>query len=278
MEKITKLIIERKKELDSKIEKANLSVCDSGLAYINEDWHCADVLSVYSRIYYIIEGYGAHIAGKNEEIEMLPGHIYLIPSGYQYRYWCDGCVKKVYFHINIKREDGYDSLANFGRLGELSDPAKVERIAALYENGGANAAFALKGELFDTVAAMAKKYSFDLSEGDGSKYSKTLRMATGYIQKNLSVKLTRASIAQYCGVSCGTVAKCFKGELGVSMGKYIDDLIFIEASRRLIYTDDPIGRISDDLGFCDQFYFSRRFSELYSISPIKFRAQMQRAR
>lgn len=269
------MIVRRRSEFNDRIERSDLSVCEGGVAYINEDWNSDDVTSVYNRLYYIIEGNGANIAGKDEHIEMLPGHIYLIPSGYRYKYWCDGYVKKIYFHINIKRNDGYDVFSKFGRFGEIYEPQTVDRVAELYESDNMQAAFALKGELFGTIARIAEKYGYDISESDSRKYSKILRMATDYIQKNLSIKLTREEIAEHCRVSPGTVAKCFKNELGLTVGKYIDDLVFMEGTRRLIYTDDPIGIISEDLGFCDQFYFSRRFSELHDITPLKYRHKIQ---
>lgn len=275
MEKTTKLLVRSLKDLNGRINSADLGVCDGGVAYINEDWKNDDVNSVYSRLYYIIEGSGAHIEGKDEHIEMLPGHIYLIPSGYRYRYWCDGYVKKVYFHINIKRNDGYDAFSKFGRFGEIYDPDAVKRVAELYEGDDVFAPFALKGEIFTSVVHIAEKYGYDISKDDNKKYSKIIRMATEYIQRNLSIKLTRNEIAECCNVSPGTIAKCFKNELGLTVGKYIDDLVFMEATRRLIYTDDPIGIISEEMGFCDQFYFSRRFSELYEITPLKYRHKMQ---
>ena len=125
---------------------------------------------------------------------------------------------------------------------------------------------------------MAEKYDFDPATKKKDVHSPVVRTAEELIQNNLSMKLTRRAIAEFCRVSEGKLANCFKNELGVSVTKYIDDLIFMEAMRRLSYTDDPLWSISDDLGFCDQFYFSRRFNELYGESPLKYRKKMQNSR
>lgn len=270
--------INRLRKLDSLIEKINLNLLESGMAVIDEDWKGEDIYSVYNRVYYIIEGTGAHVESETEHVELLPGHVYLIPAGYRYNYWCNGNAKKVYFHINIKRYDGYDAFSGFGRIGEIYMPEIVNEVADLYESSKNYAACSIKGALFRSIAAFSEKYSYSIEESGKIGYTKLLREATKYIQVNLSVKLTREEIANHCNVSQSKLAKCFKNELGISMGKYIDDLVFIEAIKRLIYSDDSIGKISEDLGFCDQFYFSRRFSELYQITPLKYRVKMQHLR
>ncbi|MBQ8868969.1 MAG: AraC family transcriptional regulator [Oscillospiraceae bacterium] len=43
-------------------------------------------------------------------------------------------------------------------------------------------------------------------------------------------------------------------------------------------TQLPLYRISDELGFYDQFYFSRRFKEKYAVSPLKYRKMHQPVR
>ncbi|MBR3967195.1 MAG: helix-turn-helix transcriptional regulator [Clostridia bacterium] len=272
------MIVKYKNEIDKNIENANLSVLEGGRATIDKGWHGDDIMSIFNRLYYIIEGNGAFLESEGEKIAMLPGNIYLIPSHYKYKYWCEGKVEKVFFHINIKRHDGYDAFATFDRIGEIFDPKRIERVSSLFDGESQASYFALKGELLGTVAAIAEKYEFKMDVGDGKEHSAVLRAAERYIQNHLSLKLTRKIVAESCKVSEGKLGAHFKNELGVSVGKYIDDLVFMEAIRRLIYTDDPLGNISDDLGFCDQFYFSRRFNEIYKMSPLKYRKKMQSIR
>lgn len=270
--------VNENKDINGKLNMAEMSILESGFAEIDENWHYDNVLSIYSRLYYISEGNGAVIIDKSERVEMVPGHIYLIPSGYRYSCRCDGEVKKVYFHLNIRKDDGYDAFSNFCRFGELDSPEMVKAVCEQYENESDFNTFALKSLLFKTVAMMTEKYNFTLAIGNKNVHSQLLRTAEEFIQNNLSLKLARRDIAGFCKVSEVKLANCFRYELGVSIGKYIDDLIFMEAMRRLVYTDDPLWLISEDLGFCDQFYFSRRFSELYGESPLKYRKKMQNSR
>jgi AraC-like DNA-binding protein len=59
--------------------------------------------------------------------------------------------------------------------------------------------------------------------------------------------------------------------MGVSLSAYIERQIMHEASRLLLQSKLTAGEVSERLGFCDQFYFSRRFSAFFGISPREFR-------
>jgi AraC-like DNA-binding protein len=55
------------------------------------------------------------------------------------------------------------------------------------------------------------------------------------------------------------------------VGKYINDLLMFEAGRLLAADGRTIGEISAALGFCDQFYFSRRFAGHFLMTPREYR-------
>ena len=64
-------------------------------------------------------------------------------------------------------------------------------------------------------------------------------------------------------------------EAGMSPGKYIDNMIFLKAKQMLSDPALTIGQISQKLGFCDQFYFSRRFKENSRQTPSEYRKEMR---
>ena len=53
--------------------------------------------------------------------------------------------------------------------------------------------------------------------------------------------------------------------------RYIDDAIMFEAEQLLLKSDLTVLQISERFGFCDQFYFSRRFKMKYGETPQKYR-------
>ena len=98
--------------------------------------------------------------------------------------------------------------------------------------------------------------------------------ALDYIEKNLSLKLTASEIAKNLFVSESKLVKLFKSEIGVTIGKYIDDYLFDYAEHLLLNTKLSIRQISEKLEFCDQFYFSLKFTVKYGKSPRTYRKEM----
>ena len=78
-------------------------------------------------------------------------------------------------------------------------------------------------------------------------------------------------IAAALFVSKLVLQKTFKADVEKPIGQYIDGCLMAHAERDLLDPTLSIKDISDRLGFCDQFYFSRKFSEAHGISPRRFR-------
>ena len=95
------------------------------------------------------------------------------------------------------------------------------------------------------------------------------------IEKNPSIQLSVEKIANELFISPVTVHKIFKEEMGIPIGKYIDDYVMFNAEFEVRQGTLSIREISEKLGFCDQFYFSRRFSQKYGMSPMKYRKEQQ---
>ena len=56
-----------------------------------------------------------------------------------------------------------------------------------------------------------------------------------------------------------------------SLLQEVPEEIFLAAERQLKQTKLSIAQISERFGFCDQFYFSRRFRARYGLSPQQYR-------
>ena len=91
-----------------------------------------------------------------------------------------------------------------------------------------------------------------------------------YIRENLSVKISVKELADRLYISESILAKKFRKEVGITLGKYIDKMVFYEAEKLIMQGDLTIGQISEKLGFCDQFYFSRKFKERYQETPQSY--------
>ncbi len=70
--------------------------------------------------------------------------------------------------------------------------------------------------------------------------------------------------------------KKFLALTGRTPGQYRAEWIMQQAGRRLVETTDSVGQIAAELGFYDQFHFSRRFKQVMGLAPADFRRQTVR--
>lgn len=102
-----------------------------------------------------------------------------------------------------------------------------------------------------------------------SGYPMVLDKMVTYIHKNLTMPITTAQLCQYCGVSESYGARIFKKHLNTTMTQYITDQKLSYACELIRNTGMNISQIASYLGFCDVYYFSRRFKEKYGKAPTQ---------
>ena len=95
------------------------------------------------------------------------------------------------------------------------------------------------------------------------------------VRGQLRSSLTIAEIARTLSVSESALTKRFRSEFGMPLGRYIDEMLAQEIASRLLSTQQSVRDISEQLGFCDQFYLSRFFSAHRGMSPSAYRASLQ---
>ena len=193
----------------------------------------------------------------------------LLPAGCSFEYACDDQMDHVYFHLKLCGVDGID----------LFRKCPAPCFVTLKDN---KADFFIKGLTFNTFAEGLKvrkeAYSILLSiieehnlDLKSKNLSPCVTRAVQYIKYNPTVQLTSQQIAEHAFVSVSTLTKHFKSELSISVHNYIYDQVLFEAEQLLIKSDLSVLEISEKFGFCDQFYFSRRFREKFGMSPREYR-------
>lgn len=91
------------------------------------------------------------------------------------------------------------------------------------------------------------------------------------MQEEYDQNLPVSHYAELCNLSESRFLHVFKAQIGVSPARFLQDIKLEQAKSLLENTDMPISRISQNLGFCDQNYFSRVFKKRVGVSPVKFR-------
>ncbi len=244
-----------------------------GTAVLDDEWKETNVKSPFSRLYYIKKG-TAYILCNGKEYRVTAGNVCLIPAETEFSYKgvSYDVIEKRFFHISIPTTEHFDLLSGINGIYVISiKEAKAEQIFDLQAKNNYAYLMELKSIIYSTVVAFVKRYNFcDILIGE---YSGTVKQAMEYIQRNLKASLTLKEISDAVFISESNLRKQFRLELGTSVGRYIDSLILNKAKSMLIHKNYSIKKISDELGYGEQFYFARRFKEMTGKTPSQYRRE-----
>jgi AraC-like DNA-binding protein len=97
--------------------------------------------------------------------------------------------------------------------------------------------------------------------------SRSVEFMNGHLNESLKV----ATLAALVNLSRSHYTTLFRRVTGYAPLRYLNHLRMQRAVQLLNSTDLPIKQISDQLGFSEQFYFSRAFNKMYNHSPTEHR-------
>ncbi|MBQ5951709.1 MAG: AraC family transcriptional regulator [Lachnospiraceae bacterium] len=95
-----------------------------------------------------------------------------------------------------------------------------------------------------------------------------------YIRDHLGEPLSLTDLSANVSLSPNYLCKIFKDVTGETITHYTQNLK-VERSIELMKEGLSLGAIADQLGFCDQFYFSKVFKSFMCISPMQFRKSIR---
>jgi AraC-like DNA-binding protein len=82
---------------------------------------------------------------------------------------------------------------------------------------------------------------------------------------------TAASLASKINISPSHLRSVFSKEIGMSVTKYVRIKVLESAEGDLENDKLTVKEIANKYGFCDQFYFTRLFTEHFGQPPSKYR-------
>ncbi len=258
--------IQKRKFSNDNVTK--LELLHSGYAKVDEKWSGNAVRSQYSRLYFIKSGSFYVVSKNGKRTDFEEGRAYLIPSGLSYTYGCDAENEHYYFHIRLYGVDKIDVLTKLKDVVSCNTFHNLELLSQMIGQQTTSASLVIKSAIYNSLSDVALNFSHILNS---PSFSTEVSNAIYYISDNLTANLTVSEIATAVNIANSTLSAKFKREVGVSVGEYVDYRLILSAMELLTTTEKSISEISDILGYCDQFYFSRRFKRRYGISPQKFR-------
>lgn len=262
------MIIKKNYDAVDAINNLRLRLIALGHASTASEWEGTVYSPMYARLYYIIGG-DPYVIVNGERKTLEHGYCYLFPTGFSFHHACDTTMEQLYFHINLNDYNGTDLLRECKDMMEYKpNDGTIERMLGYFYSESLEDSLRLRQEVYSSLLAMLDKYSIKLTS---SHYSRCVILALKYIKSHLSLQLGIEELAAISFVSDSTLAKKFRQEVGITIGSYIDNTIMFEAEQLLLKTDMTVLQISERFGFCDQFYFSRKFKQKYGETPQKYR-------
>ena len=259
----------RNEELLYAEQKFQLQVSEISYGFLDSKWKHKNLRAAFTRIYIPLAGEG-EITVDGTTIPLTVGNIYVIPAGLSFSCDCPQYMEKIYVHLVLTQPDGSDLFWGIHSCIVLPDQGNwANQAKELYEANDLISALHFKLLLHQIVCEALSCTPPHTNELPS--YSPHTKAALHYIGKHLSASLTIQEIAAALFISKNLLQKQFKEDLKKPIGQYIDERIMARAEQYLLADQLSIKDISEMLGFCDQFYFSRKFNQAHGISPLRFR-------
>lgn len=261
--------VDQNPALCEEANKLNLSFFHFVHANLDSNWKGGTETILCSQLYYIRRGSATVICNDDTHLTMKAGNWYLLPTGTSVKYWCNDFMEEFAFHFKLCNIDHSDLL--FRAPGPYCLPIAediTDRLFKLLESSSQASAIELRGILFSELCRFITEFDIDLNR---QKLSPCVSKSISYINRNLSMKISVEELAKHAYVSKSTLGKYFRRELAVSVNEYISDAVMLKASQLLRNSKMSVHDISEALGFCDQFYFSKCFKDKFKKSPKEFR-------
>lgn len=116
------------------------------------------------------------------------------------------------------------------------------------------------------------------AEISGLKEPFVLQNLKDAIEENFKTKHTPSDYADLLNISPKALGKITRNHFNKTLTNMIAERIVIEAKRELYLTSKPVKSIAYELGFNDEFYFSRFFKNNAEVSPQLYRETVGFAR
>ena len=179
-------------------------------------------------------------------------------------------MEKIFVHLTLTSPNGADIFYGMDRCTVVKDSQQlIERVTKLYSENSIMSALEFKRLIYELLINVLGNNK-QLNESMKSYSSETISVID-YINEHLSASLTIDGITSALFLQKGKLQKKFKEDTGKSVGQYIDSCLSMRAEAELLDSSLSICDISEKLGYCDQFYFSRQFKKTHGISPRVFR-------
>lgn len=227
---------------------------------------------------YCVEGRG-EIWLNETTFPVSADHFFVIPAGVPHAYRADEKDPwSIYWiHFNGSKSSAWARFAGQVTLIERSKNARINDRTDLFSEIFRNLDRGFSVETLEYVnlclpyllASFTRLNQFRLIRESGEK--DIVGQSINFMLDRLPEKLKLDEIAAGTGLSVSHFSRLFQSQTGHSPIDYFIQLKIQRACRLLDNSGQSIAEVAREMGFEDQFYFSRVFRKVMGMSPAEYR-------
>lgn len=225
----------------------------------------------YFSLHFVLRGEGYLIVNK-EKIKIEKGYVFLIRPDEDIIYFPDKNNPWAFIWADFV---GENLEAVFEKCGFAKDKYflknKYQKLGEWFEQM-LDAHFE-KGRLFESTVVLVRILSRlieENSENFSCQIDRFVREALIFINNNYRLNISLDVIAKSVGVSPNYLINLFSSEIGFTPMKYLMMFRIANSCDLLRKNKYSIKEISSKVGYKDQLYFSRCFSEIKGMPPREY--------
>lgn len=158
--------------------------------------------------------------------------------------------------------------------------AHVKNIVKEYKEQDTGYELKIISSIYSMIIDYARTYfqskQFKAKAEDAASETNSIKSLISHIYLTCPNKMTVKEAAEYVNLSPYYFCKVFKKVTNKTFVEFLNEYRITRAKDFLLYTNDSISDISNELGFCNTNYFDKVFRKLNGCSPSAFRKQMSK--
>lgn len=130
-------------------------------------------------------------------------------------------------------------------------------------------------QIFTDAAITLAEHDHSTNRGAPLRYPEHVHQVIQYIEENYRLPLTTEELANHVFISPGYLSRTFKLATSCTVTEYIIKHRLLVAKKLLTQSENSLGEVAQEAGFCSQSYFSKLFKRDEGVSPLLYRRSMK---
>ena len=206
-------------------------------------------------------------------VEMRPRHLYFISCCTQIKFQFQEGMEFFAFHFSVHLKNSYDIFLQTMLLEEI--PCKMELTDCLeeifaHEKPTLQDLFTLRSFIHSEVAKFCPGNSADQLVTRFPQYLELI----DFMHKKATAQTTVDELAKITGMGRDTLSRNFSRTFGIPLKRYLSGVVATRAAELLKSSSTKLRTVAAELGFNDEYYFSRFFKKETGYAPGAYRRQL----